>query len=45
MAAASPVLTCRAYESEPRRLEPAPQLSPNRLVFKVPVLTKGLPRT
>ena len=40
---ASPALTKGAYEFEPRRLEPAPELSPNRLVFNVAVLTRGLP--
>ena len=35
-ATASPTLTCGAYEFGPNRLEPAPQLSPNRLVFEVP---------
>jgi hypothetical protein len=33
---ASPALTSGAYEFGPKRLAPAPQLSPNRLVFKVP---------
>ena len=42
---ASPALTNGAYEFEPKRLKPAPQLSPIRRVFKVPVLTRGLPRT
>ena len=40
-----PALTSWAYEFEPKRPEPAPQLSPIRRVFKVPVLTRGLPRT
>jgi hypothetical protein len=35
-ARASPALICGAYEFEPKRLEPAPQLSPDGLVFKVP---------
>ena len=35
-ATASPALTNGAYEFELKRLEPAPELSPNRLVFKVP---------
>ena len=34
-AGVSPALTCGAYEFGPKRLEPAPQLSPNRLVFEV----------
>jgi hypothetical protein len=33
---ASPALTSWVYEFEPKRLEPALQLSPNRLVFEVP---------
>jgi hypothetical protein len=40
-----PALTSWAYEFELKRLEPAPQLSSNRLEFKVSVPTRGLPRT
>jgi hypothetical protein len=43
-ASSSPALTSGACEFEPKRLEPAPQLSSNGLVFKVPVPTRGLPR-
>jgi len=35
-ARALPTLISGAYEFEPKRLEPAPQLISNRLVFKVP---------
>ena len=34
-AMASPALACGAYEFEPERLEPAPELSPNGLVCKI----------
>ena len=35
-ASSAPALTNGAYEFELKRVEPAPQLNPNGLVFKVP---------
>ena len=40
-----PRVDLKGLRVRPKRVEPVPQLSSNRLVFKVPVLTRGLPRT